>query len=195
MAVVYKLEQIKAALKGVDVIEIIEAGFVAYSKGKVVVPPVGEMIFTDPPGDVHIKYGYIQGDDYYVIKIASGFYDNPKLDLPSGSGLMLVFSQKTGQPECILLDEGYLTDVRTAAAGAVVAKYLAPKIVNRIGILGAGIQGRLQLEYLAPITDCREVTIWVSTRPNWTNTSATASRWDLASRPPLMPAMLQTDAI
>ncbi len=89
-------------------------------------PPVGELVFEDPPGDVHIKYGYIKNDDYFVIKVASGFYDNVELGLPPADGLMLVFSQKTAQLECILLDECHLTNVRTAAAGAVVAKYLAP---------------------------------------------------------------------
>ncbi|MCK7483642.1 MAG: ornithine cyclodeaminase family protein [Candidatus Moduliflexus flocculans] len=96
-------------------------------------PPVGELVFDDPPGDVHIKYGYIRKDDVYVIKIASGFVDNPKRGLPSGDGLMLVFSQKTGVLEAILLDEGYLTNLRTAVAGAVVAKYLAPEKVTAVG--------------------------------------------------------------
>jgi ornithine cyclodeaminase len=109
---------------------------------------------------VHIKYGYITGDDYYVIKIASGFFENPKLDLPSSNGLMLVFSQKTGTLEALLLDEGHLTDIRTAVAGAITAKYLAPSSIERIGIVGTGVQARLQLEYLAPVTDCRDVLVW-----------------------------------
>lgn len=57
------------------------------------------------------------------------------------------------------MDEAYLTDVRTAVAGAVVAKYLAPKNVHRIGICGAGIQGRIQLEYLKLIVSCRDVVV------------------------------------
>jgi len=125
-----------------------------------VVPPVGEMIFENPPGDVHIKYGYIRDDDYYVIKIASGFYDNVKLGLPTTKGMMLLFNQKTGEPVCFLLDEGYLTEVRTAAAGAVVAKYLAPKHVERIGVFGSGTQGRMQLLYLNSIVPCRNVVVW-----------------------------------
>ncbi|MHA2501008.1 MAG: ornithine cyclodeaminase family protein, partial [Candidatus Hodarchaeales archaeon] len=136
MTKIINLKEINEALKKIDVVQSIEEGFVAYSQGKVVVPPVGEMIFQDPPGDVHIKYGFIEGDDYYVVKIASGFPENINLDLPSSNGLMLLFSQKTGELACILLDEGHLTNVRTAAAGAVVAKYLAPQEVNRIGILG-----------------------------------------------------------
>jgi ornithine cyclodeaminase len=154
------LDQIKSALPSVDLMAEIEEGFVAYSQGRAVVPPVGELVLRDPPGDVHIKYGYISGDDYYVIKIASGFYENHKLELPTGDGLMLVFNQKTGQLEAILIDEAYLTDIRTAVAGAIAAKYLAPSNVERIGIVGTGTQARLQLEYLAPITSCREVLAW-----------------------------------
>lgn len=154
------LKEIKAALPSVDLMAEIEQGFVAYSQGRAVVPPIGELIMHDPPGEVHIKYGYIAGDDYYVIKIASGFFENPKLNLPSSNGLMLVFSQKTGTLEAVLLDEGHLTDIRTAVAGAITAKYLAPSSIERIGIVGTGVQARLQLEYLAPVTDCRDVLVW-----------------------------------
>jgi ornithine cyclodeaminase len=160
MPEIFHLEQIKEALRQVDVVDAIERGFVAYSEGRAVVPPVGELVFFDPPGDVHIKYGYIKNDDYFVIKVASGFYDNVKLGLPPADGLMLVFSQKTAQLECILLDECHLTNVRTAAAGAVVAKYLAPQKIERIGVFGAGVQGKMQVEALLPIVDCRDVVVW-----------------------------------
>ena len=160
MIKIFDLDQIKKALETIDPIRNIEEGFVAYSEGKVVVPPVGELIFENPPGDVHIKFGYIRDGDYYVIKIASGFYENAKMGLASTNGMMLVFSQKTGEPVCFLLDEGYLTEVRTAAAGAVVAKFLAPEPVDRIGIFGAGTQGRMQLLYLKSIVPCRDVLVW-----------------------------------
>jgi ornithine cyclodeaminase len=129
---------------GVDLIPEIEAGFVAYSEHRAEVPPVGALRFTNPPGDVHIKYGYLHDDEFYVIKIASGFYENPSRGLPSGNGLMLLFDQKTGELAAVLLDEGYLTDLRTAVAGAIAAKYLAPRTVTRIGIFGTGVQARLQ---------------------------------------------------
>ncbi|ARH00178.1 ornithine cyclodeaminase family protein [Legionella micdadei] len=154
---IISLDQIKKCLVKIDIISEIEKAFVAYSNGKAVVSPVGELLFQDPPGDVHIKSGYILGEEYYVIKIASGFYENPKLNLPSSNGLMLLFSQNTGGLCSILLDEGYLTDIRTAVAGAIVAKYLAPRIINKIGMIGTGTQAKLQLHYLKKITSCREV--------------------------------------
>jgi ornithine cyclodeaminase/alanine dehydrogenase-like protein (mu-crystallin family) len=157
---VFYADQIKKTIDKLDVTKHLEEGFVAYSQNRVVVPPVGELIFEKPPGDTHIKYGYIKEDDYFVIKIASGFYENYKLDLPSSSGLMLLFSQKSGMLESILIDEGYLTNVRTAVAGRIVAKYLAPKDVKAIGVFGTGIQGKMQVEYLKPVTDCRKVVVW-----------------------------------
>ena len=66
-------EEIERILPHVNLLDIMEEGFVAYSRGEVTVPPPGELLFDDPPGDVHIKYGYIHDDDYYVIKVASGF--------------------------------------------------------------------------------------------------------------------------
>jgi len=157
---VISLDQIRKALPSVDLVDEIERGFVAYSRGDSVVPPVGELILEDPPGEVHIKYGYINGDDYYVIKIASGFYGNKALGIPVGNGMMLMFSQKTGEPVAILHDEACLTDIRTAVAGTIAAKYLAPSSVECIGIAGTGNQARLQLEYLKPVTGCRKVLLW-----------------------------------
>ena len=93
-------------------------------------------------------------------KIATGFYENSAQGLPSGSGMTIVFSAKTGFPEVVLDDAGHLTDVRTAIAGCLTARHLAPSVVNRIGIVGAGLQARLQLEYLQHATDCRDVVVW-----------------------------------
>lgn len=160
MTQIFSIDQIQAACRNLNFMEPLEQGFVAYSNGEVVVPPVGELSFDLPPGDTHIKYGYIKNDNVFVIKIASGFYDNPKLNLPSNSGLMLMFSQKTGMLESILLDEGYLTDVRTAVAGQIAAKYLAPREITAIGVFGTGIQARMQAEYLKEVTSCRKLVAW-----------------------------------
>lgn len=152
------LDQISKILPSIEFIPEIEQGFKAYSEGRAVIPPVGEMILDK--GDIHIKYGYITGDKFYVIKIASGFYSNPEIGLSSSNGLMLLFSQMTGELACILLDEGFLTDIRTAVAGAIAAKYLAPSEVVKIGIVGTGTQARLQLQYLKDVVACRQVMVW-----------------------------------
>mgnify|MGYP003950359491 FL=1 len=152
-------DEIKTIVRGLDLLPLIKKGFVAYSEGRSVVPPVGELSFKDPPGDVHIKYGYITGDEYYVIKIASGFWNNEQLGIPNGQGMMLLFKQQTGQCEAILLDDAYLTDVRTAVAGAICAELFANE-VNCIGVLGTGLQARMQVQYLKNITSCHKVLVW-----------------------------------
>lgn len=153
-------EEIVDLIKSVHVIQAMEHAFIQYSNGNCVVPPVGELLFEKPKGDTHIKYGYIKDEDYFCIKIASGFYENSNLGIASNQGLMLLFSQKTGVPVAILLDNGLLTDIRTAAAGALVAKYFAPKKVSAIGIIGTGVQAKMQLQYLNSVVDCKEVYVW-----------------------------------
>lgn len=151
--------EIERLLDGIDLVAAMEGAFAAYSRGRAVVPPVGELLIDEAPGEVHIKYGYVRGDEFYVVKIASGFFQNPKHGLAAGNGMMLLFSQATGEPRAVLLDEGRLTDLRTAAAGAVAAKYLAPRSVERIGVVGTGTQARRQLEVLGEICDCRTVLV------------------------------------
>jgi ornithine cyclodeaminase len=160
LAQVFKLDEILDALKDIDVVNVIAQGFKALSEGKVVIPPIGEMLFPDVDGELHIKYGAIKGDEDFVVKMATGFFQNPSIGLSPFSGCMMVFSQKTGHISSVLLEEGELTNHRTAAAGAVAAKCLAPKNVKMIGIVGTGVQSRLQALYLQKITDCRNLVVW-----------------------------------
>jgi ornithine cyclodeaminase len=155
-----RLDEIRSAVNISRLVDELAEGFVAYSHGSVVVPPVAHLGFDDPRGDVHIKYGYIQDDDVFVIKIADGFDENPALGLPPGDGMMLVFDRRTGMARAVLLDHAYLTDLRTAAAGAVAARALAPREVERIGVIGTGVQGHLQLELLARVVDCRSAMVF-----------------------------------
>ena len=91
--------------------------------------------------------------------MATGFYRNADLGLPPFGGMSFVFSARTGMPEAVLLDGGHLTNVRTAAAGAVAARHLAPREVRAIGICGSGVQARLQAEHLKAVTPCRDVIV------------------------------------
>ena len=144
-------EEIRKRLETIDPITCVEEAFRSFSRGEAIVPPPGELIFENPPGDVHIKYGYIGGGEFYVVKIASGFYENPRHGLPSSNGVMLAFNRQTGALAAILDDRGHLTDMRTAAAGAVAAKYLAPADVETIGVIGTGMQAELQVKFLQSV--------------------------------------------
>jgi len=129
-----------------EAVDVIESAFAALAGEGVVMPPVLSMEFKDANGEVDVKSAFIPGFDSFAIKVSPGFFDNPKLGLPSLNGLMVVLSAKTGLVEAVLLDNGYLTNVRTAAAGAVAARHLAPHAVSTAGVIGAGVQARLQLK-------------------------------------------------
>ncbi|HET7550523.1 MAG TPA: hypothetical protein VFK04_04485 [Gemmatimonadaceae bacterium] len=157
---VVRLDEMRGAVDIPLLIDELAEGFVAYSSGNVVVPPVAHLGFDEPRGDVHIKYGYVEDDDVFVIKIADGFDENPALGLPPGDGMLLVFDRRTGMARAVLLDHAYLTDLRTAAAGAVAARVLAPRVVDRIGVIGTGVQGHLQLELLRRVVECRSAMVF-----------------------------------
>ena len=169
MSLIINKDEIIRLVPGIDIVSVIAEGFINYSAGNVIVPPVGELLFDDPRGEMHIKYGYIRGDDYFVIKIASGFYENPKIGLSSSQGLMLVMNAHTGITEAVLLDDGYLTNIRTAAAGACVAKVLAPSVVKAIGVFGTGIQARLQLEMALPFLRSNRILVYDLKQENFEN--------------------------
>ncbi len=152
------LPTIKRCLDQNHVLEAIERNFVAYSSGRSNVPPVGHLIL--PGGDTHIKYGHIEGDTNFVIKVASGFHDNPQKGLNASTGLMLLCSADTGQPVAMLDDEGHLTDVRTALAGAVAGKLLGVAGTDLLGVVGTGVQAELQLQAICDVCNCRRALVW-----------------------------------
>jgi ectoine utilization protein EutC len=141
-------------------IECIEDCFGALATEEIVMPPILRLDIRDHNGEVDVKTAYVPGLDSFAIKISPGFFDNPKLGLPSVNGLMVVFSAMTGLVEALLLDNGYLTDVRTAAAGAVAAKWLARADATQAAILGAGVQARLQLTALTLVRNIRQAHVW-----------------------------------
>jgi ornithine cyclodeaminase len=109
---------------------------------------------------VDVKAAYVPGLDGFAIKISPGFFDNPKLGLPSTNGMMVLLSARTGLVEALLLDNGYLTDIRTAAAGAVAAKHLARLDAAIAAVFGAGMQAKLQLEALKLVRPIAKARIW-----------------------------------
>ena len=148
---------VKLDLSAVDVVE---RAFAALASGKVVMPPVLSMAIPEANGEVDVKTAYIPGFEGFAIKVSPAFFDTPRFGLPSLNGLMILFSARTGQVLALLLDNGYLTDVRTAAAGAVAAKHLAPARVETAGVIGTGVQARLQIEAAHLVRPFREVLVW-----------------------------------
>lgn len=138
--------------------QLIEEGFVASSAGRVALPPVQNFRFIDVDGDCCIKSAHTDGGDFMVVKVSTGFYRNSLSGRPNNNGLMILISARTGEPVCILDDAGWLTSMRTAIAGMIVAQLLAPDQIEAIGLAGTGEQALLQLELLLAVTNCR--TVW-----------------------------------
>jgi len=152
--------EIKAKINLRSAIEAVEKALAAYCSGEAVLPGVINLDLPEFQGEVHVKAAYLKGQEYYVVKVASGFYRNPEKGLPVGNGLMLAFLAATGELQAILLDNGYLTELRTAAAGAVAAKYLARKEIRRVAVIGSGMQARFQLKALAEVRNFSQVAVW-----------------------------------
>jgi len=140
--------------------------FKALARGRVTVPPPMGAEFADVNGEVHVKGAYLHGSPVFVFKVATGFYSNVQFGVPTGSGMVLVFDSETGFPRCILADEGYLTDLRTAAAGALAATHLVQEKPLRVAIIGAGVQAHLQLRLISKVRTIADVRIWSRARPS-----------------------------
>ena len=153
-------EEIESVLTIEDAIEAVEDGFKAYNSGRAIVPFPVALEVPDHNGNIHIKPGYIKGYDTYTVKIASGFHDNPKLNLPTSHGMLILFDSRTGFPLCFEVDRCFLTDMRTAAAGAVAARALAKKTVKRVAVIGTGTQARMQIEALSKVRRFDELRVW-----------------------------------
>lgn len=157
----YQRDAIEAVVKiDRDALNTVEEAFAALGRGQVVQPPILSMSMEEYNSEVDVKTAHIQNWERFAIKVSTGSFDNPQRGLPSLNGLMMVFSAKTGLVEAVLFDEGYLTAVRTALAGAIAAKYLSRATSRRVTVLGAGEQARLQLEALTLVRDIEHIDVW-----------------------------------
>ncbi|KPK81208.1 MAG: hypothetical protein AMS25_07310 [Gemmatimonas sp. SM23_52] len=150
-------EAIRAAIREPEALASAEKAFAALASGAVQLPPPMGFSVPEVAGEVHVKSAYLAGSPIFAVKIATGFYQNTARGLPSGAGMILVFDAETGFPLAVLDDHGYLTDLRTAAAGALAARLLASESLETVAVLGAGIQARYQLRALS------QVRVWART--------------------------------
>lgn len=141
-------------------VDAMRDAFRADGEGRAHVPAVINLDVPKHRGEFHVKTALIDGIPHVAVKIASGFYDNPAQGLPSGSGLMAVFDATTGFPVALLLDNGFLTDIRTGAAGAIAADALAPRGFTTVGLIGSGLQARYQVRCLRCVRGFSRIVAW-----------------------------------
>ena len=155
---------LRAAVSPERAVSAMREAFAADGLGRTRVPAVINLDVPSAHGEFHVKTAYIEGVPHVAVKVASGFYDNPSRGLPSGSGLMALFDATTGLPAALLLDNGFLTDIRTAAAGALAADLLAPQSIQTVGVIGSGVQARWQIRCLSTVRPFERVIAWSPTR-------------------------------
>jgi ornithine cyclodeaminase len=151
---------LRAAIRPDDAVTAIREAFRADGEGRTLVPAVINLPIPGTRGEFHVKTAWVDGAGMVAVKVASGFYDNPARGLPTGSGLMALFDATTGMPVGILFDNGFLTDIRTGAAGAVAAEFLAPASITTVGIIGSGVQARQQAMCLRGVRSYSRLVAW-----------------------------------
>ena len=142
------------------VVNVVEAAFVAMAEGRVVMPPIMSMELPHLNAEVDSKMAYIEGFDIFALKVSTGFFDNAKVGLPSLGGMVTAMSARDGAVRAVFLDNGYLTDLRTAAAGAVAARHLAPESLTTAGVMGTGLQARLQVRAAHLVRPFERLLVW-----------------------------------
>ncbi len=150
---------VQACLSMSEAINAVKVAYSAFAKGRVQMPSVQHLDVHQYNGEVDIKSGFVEDFGLMGTKIASGFYENQKKGLPPGIAVIVLLDLETSMPLAIM-DGTHITAYRTGAAGAVAASVLARKDSQKVGIIGTGTQGRMQILALRELFDIQEVTAW-----------------------------------
>ena len=148
---IVELPQIQKLLVYSEIIGRMREALIAHSRGECDTPMPMHLDFAGG-GEAHMKSSYRRGGRHFALKIAATF---PR----SANGMMLLSSAETGEPVAFLADRGHLTDARTAAVAALVAQELG-RHDRTLGILGTGIQARLQAEWHAQVLPLERIVLW-----------------------------------
>lgn len=151
-------QQVQALVNPADARQAVMETLQALAASAVVVP--GQLAMELPAGEVHVKGGHLLGSRSAAFKVACGFPGNADLGLAVNDGFTLVLDARTGALRASLLDNGWLTEIRTGAAGAVAAERLSRPDSRSVALVGAGAQAGFQMEALLEVREIASVSIW-----------------------------------
>ena len=160
---ILELTEIRRRLVYSEIVGLMREALIAHSRGECQTPMPMHLEIAAEQAEVHIKSSYRGGGRYFALKIASTFPHNVTRGLSTGSGMMLLASAETGEPVALLADRGHLTDLRTAAASAMVAREVG-RHDRILGIIGTGVQARLQAQMHTQVLPLEQIWIWGRTR-------------------------------
>jgi ornithine cyclodeaminase len=159
-----------------DALDAVRQALTSLAGDQVLMPD--ELALAMDAGEVHIKGGHLVGTGFAAFKVATGFPGNAAAGRPVNDGFSFALDADTGALAATLFDGGWLTDLRTGAAGALAADLLARPDATRVAVLGAGAQARFQLEALLDVRPVEQVTVWNRT-PERAEAFAAAVRAEL----------------
>ncbi|MFF9345381.1 ornithine cyclodeaminase family protein [Streptomyces sp. NPDC014773] len=155
----YTADRVRAAVDLADLLEPVADAFTAFSTTEGAQAPVMVLPVADG-GDSHVKAAHLPGGRHFLVKIANWFPGNRARGLPEGGGFVALFDASTGAVTAVLEDEHHLSDLRTAAAGAVCARVLSRPDATRATVLGTGMQAELQARALTLVRPLRQLHVW-----------------------------------
>jgi ornithine cyclodeaminase len=153
-------DEVRRLVSMADAIAAVREAFAAADRGGAVMPAPLGMHLPDAGGEVHVKGAYLTGAPVFAVKTATGFYRNAGRGLAVSGGMTMVHDAMTGTLRMLIADGGLLTDLRTAAAGAVAADLLARPGARSAAVIGTGGQARYQLLALLKVRPIEQVTVW-----------------------------------
>lgn len=156
---IFESDEIRRTIDVAGVMDAVSSALSTFSMGRSLSPPIS-FIQLENGGEVHLKSGYARGAAYFATKLAMMVPANRDRGIPTSNGLMLLCSAITGYPVALLHDRKYLTDIRTAAVGAIAARLLAPRTPAILGILGTGGQAVLQGVAVTLVRPVERVVVW-----------------------------------
>ena len=165
---------VRAALPMPQAIDAMRHAYSQLSAGKAIAPP-RQHISTDK-GVTLIMPAYLPEHSEFGIKVVSVYDDNPNLDLPRITATVLVLDPTTGAPKAFM-DGASLTAIRTGAGGGVAADVLARQDAKTVGLFGAGVQARAQLQAVMAVREITRVNLISHTQASAQQLATEISAW------------------
>lgn len=141
-------------------VDIIEHAFRDLASLSVNMPPAMQVMVPDYGGQCCVKSAWIAGRDAFAVKLSTIYPPPGGSRFSEANGFMALIESSTGRLRTILMDNGYLTQLRTAAAGAAAARHLAPAKVDKLAVIGAGRQSLIQAQAAYLVRPFDRVSVW-----------------------------------
>ena len=165
---------VRTALPMPKAINAMRHAYGQLSAGKVTAPP--RQHISTAKGVTLLMPAHLPARSEFGIKVVSVYDDNPNLGLSRITATVLVLDPATGLPKAFM-EGSSLTAIRTGAGGGVAADLLARKDAKTVGLFGAGVQARAQLQAVMAIRDIERVNLISRTKTSAQHLATEISAW------------------